>query len=105
MARTPLANEELNEQVKIRYEIDELKAIQLMGDQGSVACETYGELGLSRAVEGLALDEPADSRAWQVALCSILFATRFKCLVEGKFHRTSCGLCGARDDHQHLLDC
>ena len=91
MRRMPLTNEELKEQLKVRYEINELKAIPLIGGEGSVACAIDGRLGLSRGAAGLALEELADARAWQVALCSILCAARFRCLVGGRLRRTSCG--------------
>ena len=105
LPRIPLTHEEVKERLKIRYEQDELHAIHLMAKGGSAAGQIYRRLGLTRNIIALALEGLADSRALQVVLCSIICATRFKMLVEGKLHETACRRCGGTDGLEHLLEC
>ena len=105
LPRVPLTHQEVKEQMKIRYEKDELQAIRPMGQEGSAAGRIFCDLGLTRNIIALALEGLADSRALQVTLCSILWATRFKTLVDGRLHNTVCRKCGGVDGFQHFLNC
>ena len=105
MPRVPLMSDEIGELIRIGYEADELCAMRMMGERGSVSCGLYTRMGLTRDVVREAFAELSDCRARQVVLASIICATRFKYFEDGGPLRTTCGKCGEEDGFDHLLAC
>ena len=101
----PLTADELKNEIKIRYETDELKAVQMLKGEASKASAIVLELGLTRDIVRQALARLEHDRAKQVVLCSILCATRFKYYEGGDLLNTSCAKCGKEDNFKHLLKC
>ena len=104
-ARIPLTADEVKDAIKLRYAVDEGKAIYMLKGQSSTAAEVIIELGLTRDVIRQALERLEYSRAKQVVLCSILCTTRFKYYESQGLLRTTCLKCGALDSFHHLVQC
>ena len=106
--RIPLTTEEVKERLRATYERDELKVVQLLASQGSLSCTILRNWRLSRPVIRQTLIDLHLCRQAQVALASVITATRFKFydkLVTGATVRvpTQCRICGQMDGPEHLL--
>ena len=105
MPRILLTTDKIGENIKIKYETDELNALRMMGRRGSVSATLYLRIGLTRGIIREAMTNLTSRRARQVALGGIICATRFKYFERAGLLKTTCGKCGAEDNFQHLLSC
>ena len=110
LPRIPLTGEEVKSRLQLKYELDEKKAIRMLADIGSVSCGIYSSWNLNREVISRALKLLCFSRKCQTMLSSVICATRFKFLEEGRRIPTRCRNpnCiqpGCFDDIRHLLLC
>ena len=103
--RIPLTAEEVKEDVRIKYSIDEADAVKMLQSQDSTAAEVIIQLGLTREIIRQALAKLEQNRPQQVVLCSIVCTTRFKYFEAGKLLKTTCLACGLEDSFTHLVQC
>ena len=78
LPKVPLTTDEMREPLNIKYEADEIHAKRLMSQHGSVSGAVDIRLGPTRGVVGEAPEDLEGSRARQVALRSVVCATRFE---------------------------
>ena len=97
--------EEVKEAIKIRYAIDEGKAINMLRGQSSAASEVIMRLGLTRDIIRQAIGTLSQDRARQVVLRTIICTTRFKYYEGRKSFATTCLKCGSEDSFAHLVSC
>ena len=106
VARIPWNKEELKSHLESRYRRDEKIFMELLRKEGSVACEVFWHFGLDRNVVKRTLKSLQAHRPAQVALGSLVCATRFKYYdAEGQLLQVRCPFCGERDSFKHLLEC
>ena len=93
--------------MKIRYRLDERRAIELLSTLGSTASTISIILRLTRGVIKTALKKLQTSRRRQVILAGILCATRFKSFAShGELLSIKCARkYGGSDSFEHLPDC
>ena len=93
--------------LKHRYGEDEMRFMQLLRNQGSISCQIFTELRLSREVTKSALKRLHSLRKHQVTLSNIICATRYKSLDEnGQIIPTLCPLCReAEEALEHMIQC
>ena len=103
--RVPLSREEIRTLIATRYEEDELKAIKILEQGWSASGNISHAVGLTRHIIKQALNELPHSRKCQTMVCSIICATRFKYVLEGKLTPVACGKCGRRSTFEHLVSC
>ena len=103
--RIPLTKEEVKERLKLKSERDELNGIEKLASKGSLSCRIFGELGLTREMIKMAMRELVWSRRQQVALSTVILATRFKFFGTGRGNtltKTRCTICDMEDNWEHL---
>ena len=91
--------------IKIKYETDELNALRMLSQGGSVSATLYLRMGLTRGVIKEAMTNLTSRRVWQVTLGGIMCATRFKYFEGGGLLKTMFGKCGEEGNFRHLLSC
>ena len=107
LTRLPWTTEELKQRMKIRYRLDERRAIELLSTLGSTASTISIILRLTRGVIKTALKKLQTRRRRQVILAGILCATRFKSFASrGELLSIKCASkCGGSDSFEHSLNC
>ena len=93
--------------MKIRYLLDERRAIELLVSFGLTASEIYINLRLTRGAVKKALKSLQSNGRRHVALAGNLCATRFKHYTnKGERTAVRCANgCGSEDSFHHLLEC
>ena len=78
MARLPLTRKDVKANILTSFHIDKGRAVKSLGAQGSEARRTFAKLHLDRPTDGVAHTEFRNDGPAQVALNSLICATRLK---------------------------
>ena len=106
LAKIPWTAMETKKNCKIKLRRDELKVINLLEAEGSVACSIYRHLDITRDMVKIIFRKFQHSRKHQVVFASIICATRFKQFdSKGSLRSAKCFRCGGEDSITHLLEC
>ena len=106
IARIPRTAEETKAHLTARYRYDEALFLQRLQERGSEACRIYNHFTLNRTILRSAYRALRFNRAAQVALSSLICATRFKYYdARGELLTVKCPYCSEVDTFDHFLIC
>ena len=106
LARLPWTVEEMKAHLAHRYEYDEKRFIIRMEGEGSIASRIFEHFRPTRSLVKSVFNSMRFKRAAQVALGSLICATRFKYYDEkGELLEVVCPFCRNPDSFDHFLEC
>ena len=103
----PWTTADLKHRLREQHERDELQALKFLAELGSASASIITYLDITRATIKEAFSVLQDERESQTNLASVLGATRFQTLRQGKLYPTTCPQprCYKQDTFLHMLEC